>query len=218
MAHGIFCGVRFGISHRPASQNDDTMNTPPTYRITLPLQTIANAAPRAAAVLQEAKAKLGFVPNMYAGMVNSPGLLETYLLGYDRFRSESTFNPVEQEIVFLTVSRKNACAYCLAAHSTIADAFSKVPPDVTDAIRDGSPIADARLQALRLFTEVMWGSRGNPTPEQAAAFLAAGFTERQILEVILALAVKTLSNYTNHLIAPPVDAPFLARAWVPPVR
>jgi len=186
-----------------------------TYKTALAPQTLETAAPRAKAVLEQAKAKLGFIPNMYTGMVNSPGLLETYLLGYEQFRGESTFSSVEQEVVFLTISRENGCAYCVAAHSVIADAFSKVPPAVTDAIRAGTTIPDARLQALGAFTQIMWASRGNPTPEAVAAFLAAGFTERQMLEIILALAVKTLSNYSNHLFATPVDDMFKGRSWAP---
>ncbi|MBI5771205.1 MAG: carboxymuconolactone decarboxylase family protein [Verrucomicrobia bacterium] len=186
------------------------------HKTKLALQTLETAAPRAKAVLEQAKAKLGFIPNMYGGMVNSPGLLETYMLGYDRFRAESTFTAVEQEVVFLTISRENGCTYCVAAHSVIADAFSKVPPAVTDAIRERKTIPDAKLEALSAFTRIMWSSRGKPTPEEAAAFFAAGYDERQILEIILATAVKTLSNYPNHLFATPVDAIFRARKWTPP--
>lgn len=78
-------------------------------------------------------AQSGFVPDMYAGMVNSPGLLEKYLLGYERFRKESGFTPVEQEVVLLTISRFHGCTYCMTAHSMIAAKMSKVPRDVLEA-------------------------------------------------------------------------------------
>ena len=103
------------------------------YKLTLPAKTLENADPKAKVVLEKAKAQVGFIPNMYAGMANSPGLLETYLDGYHRFRKDSGFTPAEQEVVFLTVSRGNGCDYCMAAHSMLADQKSKVAPQVTEA-------------------------------------------------------------------------------------
>lgn len=153
------------------------------------------------------------IPNMYANMVNSPGLMETYAIGYDRFRKNSGFSPVEQEVVFVTVSVLNGCEYCAAAHSFIADKMSKVPQEVTDAIRDGEEIPDARLKALSQFTKVMFEKRGNPSQEDVRAFLEAGYQEKQIMEIILALAVKTLSNYANHIFQTPVDDAFSSRKW-----
>jgi uncharacterized peroxidase-related enzyme len=183
------------------------------YNLSLSPITIENAEPRAKAVLESAKAKLGFIPNMYALMANSPGLLESYLHGYALFREGSGFTPVEQEVIFLTISRENGCDYCVAAHSFIADNMSKVPTAVTDAIRDGGTIPDAKLAALSTVTRIMVESRGRPRRRDVEAFLAAGYTERHILEIILAIAVKTLSNYSNHLFQTPVDSMFATRAW-----
>jgi uncharacterized peroxidase-related enzyme len=150
---------------------------------------------------------------MFGVMANSPGLLDTYVHGYERFRALSGFTPAEQEVVLLAVSRENGCTYCVAAHSFIADRMSGVPQAVTDAIRDGEPIPDARLAALHDFTRTMVAKRGLPDSSDVDAFLAAGYSERQILEVVLAIAVKTLSNYTNHLFHTPVDEVFACRAW-----
>ncbi len=175
----------------------------------------ATAAEPARGLLQDAQARLGFVPNMYTVMANSPGLLETYMRGYALFRQGSGLTPAEQEVVFLTISRENACHYCVAAHSFLADAVSNVPSDVTDAIRDGRPVGDPRLAALSDFTRTMLRSRGLPARAEVDAFVAAGFGERQVLEIVLAIAVKTLSNYANHLFATPVDARFAAREWSP---
>lgn len=183
------------------------------YKLTLPFKTLENADPEAREVLEKAKAQLGFIPNMYAGMANAPDLLATYLDGYARFRKESGFSPAEQEVVFLTISRANGCDYCVAAHSLIADQMSKVPSAVTEAIRDGHPIPDAKLAALNAFTEVMLRTRGLPSNADVLAFLNAGYAERQVLEIILAIAVKTLSNYANHLLHTPLDAMFAGRAW-----
>ncbi len=159
-------------------------------------------------VLENDKAQVGFIPNMYANMVNSPGVLDTYLDGYARFRSDSTFTPVEQEVVFLVISGSNGCGYCTAAHSIIANKMSKVPADVLEASRACKPIADARLAALTTFTQTMFDTRGRPIQADLNSFCSAGFSNRQAHEIVLALAVKTLSNYSNHLFHTEVDETF----------
>jgi len=183
------------------------------YTLTLPALNPDQAAPLAKALLDDAQNKLGFIPNMYRVMANSPGLLATYIDGYNRFRELSRFTPAEQEVVFLAISRENGCTYCVAAHSFLADQMSGVPTAVTDAIRDGTPIPDARLAALHDFTRNMVTQRGLPSQTDVQAFLAAGFSERQMLEVVLAISVKTLSNYANHLFHTPLDSVFAGRAW-----
>lgn len=183
------------------------------YQISLPPQSIENAEPRAKALLESAKAALGFVPNMYALMVNGPGLLETYQHGYAHFREGSGFTMAEQEVIFLTISRENGCDYCMAAHSFVADKMSKVPLAVTDAIRDDLPLPDAKLAALNSFTRTMVAKRGLPSRGEVESFLNAGYTERHILGIVLAIGVKTLSNYSNHLVHTPVDAVFSSRVW-----
>lgn len=186
-----------------------------TAQVKLTAQTVESSKGSAKEMLMTAKAQMGFVPNMYANMVNSPGLLETYLLGYNRFRAESGFSPVEQEVVLLTISRFNACTYCMAAHSMIADKMSKVPADVLEILRMGGSITDAKLATLSSFTRTMLEQRGNPTTAQLNDFKDAGYSDRQVLEIVLAIAVKTLSNYSNHLFHTEVDAPFQKYVWQP---
>ncbi len=132
-----------------------------TYRIKdLALLTIASAEGKARSLLEAAKTKLGFIPNMYGAMANEPALFEAYAVTYDAFRAECGFTAVEQEVIFLAISRENGCAYCMAAHSFVADNMSKVPAGVTNAIRDGQPISDPKLAALAAFTAKMVSSRG----------------------------------------------------------
>jgi uncharacterized peroxidase-related enzyme len=183
------------------------------YQLSLPAITLESADGREQAALEKAKAQVGFIPNMYARMVNSPGLLETYLDGYAAFRKESGFTPAEQEVVFLVISRENGCEYCVSAHSMLADVQSGLAPSVTDAIREGTLIGDTKLAALADFTRTLFHTRGLPSQAAVHAFLSAGYSERQVLEIVLALAVKTLSNYANHLFHTPLDAMFSGRAW-----
>ena len=187
------------------------------FKTSLPLRTKDDADPAVSTPLAQAEAKMGMLPNMYRAMVNLPALLDTYNHGYALFRAEGGFTAVEQEVVLLAISRFNGCHYCVAAHSFVADMMSKVPAEVTDAIRDGRPIADAKLEALREFAHVMTESRGNPTPEQAQAFLDSGYSEQHILGIILAISAKVISNYSNHIFHTELDPAFSARAWQPEV-
>ncbi len=183
------------------------------YQIPLAPLTVETAQGESKLVLEKAVKQVGFLPNMYARMVHSPGLLNTYLDSSAAFRQHSGFTAIEQEVIFLTISRVNGCGYCVSAHSALADMKSKVPAEVTDAIRDGKSIPDAQLSALSQFVEVMVRSRGLPARADVSAFHAAGYTDKQILEVVLAIAIKTLSNYANHLFHTPLDSIFAARAW-----
>ena len=183
------------------------------FKSSLSLRTMEDPNPIVSDPLKAAQAGMGMVPNMYAAMVNLPALLDTYNHGYAKFRAEAGFTPVEQEVVFLAISRFNGCHYCVAAHSFVGDMMSKVPTEVTDAIRNGHTVPDTKLEALRAFAHQMTESRGNPSLKQANAFLAAGYTEEHILGIILAISVKVISNYTNHIFHTELDSGFAARAW-----
>jgi len=159
-------------------------------------------------MLDDARAKLGFVPNMYRNMAINPGLLSTYLHGYEHFREQANFTPPEQEVVFLTISLANGCDYCTAAHSMLAINVSKLSEAHTQALRDGRSLDDPKLEALRRFTHHMWQTRGLPSRTEAEAFKSAGYTDLHVLEIILALAVKTISNYSNHVGHTQVDDAF----------
>lgn len=184
-----------------------------TYKITLAPKTVETSSPAAKEILERTKKELGMIPNMYANMANAPGLLSTYAHGYKLLRSESGFTSAEQEVIFLTISYENQCEYCVAAHSFVADMMSKVPIEVTEAIRNGLPIPDQKLHALSTFTSTMLNKRGNPTKEDVDLFLLAGYTEHHILYIILALSIKTISNYSNHIFNTTVDTVFKAREW-----
>lgn len=186
------------------------------YKVTFATKTLEDADPKARPVLEQAKASMGMIPNMYGNMANSPAMLQNYAQGYSLFREESDFTSVEQEVVFLTISRENECHYCMAAHSFVADNASKVPIEVTNAIRDDDSIADSKLAALVAFTRTMFVTRGHPSKADVANFLQAGYLETHILNIILALAVKTISNYSNHVFDTSVDSAFAGRSWEAP--
>lgn len=169
-------------------------------------------APEAARqTLTDAGQAYGFVPNLLGVMAEAPALVKAYRTLAGLFE-ETSFSPAERQVILLSVSAENACTYCVAAHSVIAG-MQKVPSEVVEAIRDGKPIADRKLEALRRFTESLVASRGWPTEADTTTFLNAGYSRAQVLEVVLGVGFKTLSNYTNHIADTPLDEAFAKASW-----
>ncbi|MBZ0071152.1 MAG: carboxymuconolactone decarboxylase family protein [Gammaproteobacteria bacterium] len=179
-----------------------------------PYHTQDTAPAEARPLLDGARKKYGMIPNLYAKMAEAPALLQAYFQIAELF-SKSGLTAVEQQVVLLTVSRVNGCAYCVGAHSVLAD-MGGVPAAVTDAIRDDTPITDARLEALRQFTARLVEARGWLSDDDIDAFVASGYTPANVLDVVLGVGQKTLSNYTNHLTGTELDAAFAGRAWQAP--
>lgn len=170
------------------------------------IHDIASAPKESAPILDKVSHNLGFVPNLFGVMAEAPALLEAYSTLSGLFH-KSSFTPTERLVVLLAVSAENHCGYCVAAHSTIA-AVQRVPEAVVAAIRDGRPIDDNRLEALRSFARTLVQKRGFASDEDVQTFLTAGYTKRNVLEAVLGVGMKTLSNYTNHLAKTPVDSAF----------
>ena len=122
------------------------------YKMSTPLVELANANEVQKGLLLTAKKENKIIPNMYKAMVNSPVMLETYMYGNKKFRESGGFTSAEQEVVFLTISAENQCAYCMGAHSLLADTVSKVPVGVTEAIRNNTEIPHEKLRSLSEFT------------------------------------------------------------------
>jgi uncharacterized peroxidase-related enzyme len=164
-------------------------------------------------IFENTQKGMGFVPNMYQKMGGNTALLDAYTYSYKSFRANSGLNSVEQEVVFLSVAYENNCEYCMAAHSFVGDMMSKVPLEVTNAIREGKQIPDAKLAALSKLTRSLTANRGIVSQDEIDEFLAAGYSESHVLGVIAGIGVKTLSNYSNHVTSPEVDAAFASRTW-----
>lgn len=178
-----------------------------------PYHTLDSAPEEARPTLQTAIDTFGMLPNLTAKMATSPALAEGYLtLG--RIFERSSLSPVERQVVLLATSRYNVCTYCMGAHSVLAD-MTGVPTGVTDAIRIDRPIPDPKLEALRRFTTCVVDTRGRPEPPEIERFFSAGYGPQQVLDVILGVGLKTLSNYTNHIAGTELDDAFSSRAWEP---
>ncbi|SEN36210.1 uncharacterized peroxidase-related enzyme [Roseovarius tolerans] len=194
------------ISHlTDQSRNKDkTMKNFPTH-------TMDSAPADAKPILQAALKGYGFVPNLYATMAEAPAILEGYTTLSAIF-GKTDLSETERQIILMTNNRLNGCKYCMAAHTTLSQ-MSGVPEDVIMALRNDTPIADSKLEALRQFAIIVNESRGWPAEDQIGTFLKAGYTPQTILEVILGTALKTLSNYTNHVAETDLDPAFAANVW-----
>ncbi len=162
-------------------------------------------------ILSGAEKKLTFIPNLYAIMAESPTTLKAYTGLSDNF-DESSFNATEKQIILLATSFVNSCHYCMAVHSTLAQMF-KVPENIVYSLRNNKPISDAKLEALRQFTLAVVEKKGWATKEDIQKFLSSGYTKAQILEVIVGVTQKTLSNYVSHIVQTPLDAAFEQNKW-----
>ncbi|WP_438396116.1 carboxymuconolactone decarboxylase family protein [Caballeronia sp. DA-9] len=176
--------------------------------------TIETAPDGSKAGLDGAKRAFGFVPNLQAHMAESPALLAGYSALWDLF-SKSSLTPHEQQVVYLTSNFENNCHYCMAGHSALAKMI-KMDAGVIASLRAGTPLPDAKLEALHLFTTLVVRQRGFVPDADVDAFLAAGYTRQNVLEVVLGVATKVMSNYTNHIVHTELDAFMSGNEWTKP--
>lgn len=162
-------------------------------------------------ILESVEKKYGFLPNLMGLLAESPAAAKAYATVSEIFES-SSLTPVEKQVVLLSTSFVNECDYCMSAHSTIAGMVN-MPQDVLQALRTGEPISDAKLEALRRFTTRVVEGRGWLDDAEVKAFLNAGYTRENLLEVLVGVTQKTLSNYTNHLAETPLDDAFAGQKW-----
>lgn len=170
-----------------------------------------NAPEAAQPLLKKAKENYGFVPNLLGVMASSPALLKGYITLSGIF-DETSFSPTERQIILLSASYENGCTYCMAAHSAMAS-MQNVPDHVIEALRNDEPIRDSKLEALRNLTREMVDMRGYPSADTLKAFKAVGYDDSHVLEVVLGVGMKTLSNYTNHMAETPLDEAFEGSRW-----
>jgi uncharacterized peroxidase-related enzyme len=181
---------------------------------TFTVHTLETAPDGSRSLLEGVAKALGFVPNLYAVFAESPAALRGALAMGDAF-SKSTLSPVEQQLVALAVSEANDCAFCIAVHSTLAKAVAKANPELVSATRDRQRLPDSRLDTLVTFTRKIVEQRGFVADTDVAAFLHAGYTRAQVIEVLLGVGMKTFNNYVDHIAHVPLNDEFRAEAWQP---
>lgn len=175
------------------------------------LHTIESAPGKSKALLEQSVKQNGMLPNLHAVMAESPQLLEAYQ-AVGKLFSHSSFNAEELTVVWQTINVEHNCTYCVPGHTGIAHAM-QVNPALTEALRTEAPMPTERLQVLQDTTLSMVRNRGIISEQEVETFFAAGYEQRQLLEIVLGLSQKVMSNYTNHLAQTPVDTRFEQFAW-----
>lgn len=149
------------------------------------------------------KGKLSFVPNIYAYLAKSETALDDFLALQNR---KTSLSNKEKEVVNLVVSQLNGCRYCQSAHTVISKMNGFSEEDVLN-IRQGQDIDDAKLNALAQFTLSASENRGRVSEEAKNAFFAAGFTEANLIDVIIVIGDITITNYIHNIAGFAIDFP-----------
>lgn len=163
------------------------------------------------AIMDAYSERFGFVPNLVSILAESPAALKGYASTYDML-GETAFTPAEQQLIFLAISRANGCRYCVAAH-TMGGKMSGLDDSVIQAVRDGRTLLDPKHAAIADFATKVVDKRGRVSAQDIENFLTAGHSRAQIMEVLLAAATKTISNYMNHIAVTPLDDAFAPMTW-----
>ena len=178
---------------------------------TLKIHTLESAPEGSKSQLEASVKNFGMLPGLHGVLAGSPQALEGYKTLHKLF-TESSFNADELTVVWQSINVEHECHYCVPAHTGIAH-MMKVDAALTEALRNGEALPDAKLQTLQNTTLSIVRNRGVITDSELEAFYAAGYEERHVLDIILGVAQKTISNYTNHIANTPIDAPFQKFAW-----
>ena len=178
---------------------------------TLKVHNIETAPEGSKALLENSQKAYGMIPGLHGVLAGAPKVLEAYQTLHELF-TQTSFNEEELTVVWQTINVEHACHYCVPAHTGIAK-MMKVDEAITEALRNESPLENPKLEALRSMTLTIVRNRGHVTPDELNTFYAAGYEERHVLEILLGLSQKTISNYVNHIANTPVDAGFKKFAW-----
>lgn len=178
------------------------------------LHTVESAPQDAKTRLEGVQEKMGFLPNLFAKMAEAPALLEAYQT-LDAIYSRTSLTPAQQQVALLAISSVNGCSFCVAAHTGGAKA-AKVPEGDIEKLRELKNPDDPKLNAVARFAKHLVEARGWADDAEVQAFLAAGFEKQQLLELVIAVSLKTLSNYTNHIAGTPLNDELKSLEWQDP--
>ena len=176
-------------------------------RLPIPATT-ADAPAASQPMLHAVEKQLGMVPNLFRLIANSPAALDGYLSLSGALAKGSLPAPTRERIA-LAVAELNGCDYCLAAHSYIGANMAKLDPAEIAANRRGHS-TDAKADAAVRFAASIVKARGHVSDEDVHAVKLAGYTDAQVVEIVLHVALNTLTNYVNEVAKTAVDFPAVA--------
>jgi AhpD family alkylhydroperoxidase len=173
--------------------------------------TIPTAPDSSKRTLAEIRKPNNSIPNLMATLANSPVALEGYR-ALEAVWENGSFAPRERQLILLTASAENRGSYCTAAHSTVLKTALRTPAEIVFAIQHHIPVPDAKFNAVVTLVKELVRGRGYARPETIQNFIAAGYRKEQVIELLVGIALKTISNYLDHLSPVPVDRAFAAES------
>lgn len=162
-------------------------------------------------LLEKMQGAYGFIPNLGGVMAESPAMIGSLMALAMNFM-KSSLNPVEQQIVAIATSAFNGCAYCVASHS-MAAVKARMSDQALQAVRSGGVIDDRKLEVLHRYTRTIVEKRGWASDADLQAMIDAGYTKQNILDVNVGVTMKTLTNYTNHIVRTPLNEAYEPQKW-----
>ena len=170
----------------------------------LTLHSLETAPDASKPLVERAIRNNGYLPNLIAVLANAPAALETYLT-VGEINARASLTLAEREVVQITAARLHGCEFCIAGHSAIALKKAALSTADVVALQEGQPTGQARLDAVQAFTAAVIAARGAASGVSLSEFRAAGYGDRQALEVVLGVSLATLCNFANVLAASPVN-------------
>ena len=147
----------------------------------------------------------------YSVISESPEALKAYKSLHNLF-SQTSFSNEERTVIWQTINVENECIFCVPAHTSMAKKMN-VSNVINEALRNETPLPNKKLESLRTFTTLLLRNRGNVSDKEILSFLHAGYSNQNILEIIIGLAQKTISNYVNHVARTPVEKQYEKFSW-----
>lgn len=155
------------------------------------------------AIFETLEKGLGFVPNLYAYYAKNDTALGDYLALQNR---KSTLKAKEREVINLVTSQINGCRYCQSAHTVIGKMNGFTESQVIE-LRKGSASFDSKLDSLVKFTAAVVNNKGKVSEEIKEEFFAAGYSEAHLIDVVIVVGDKVISNYIHNLTGFEIDFP-----------
>ncbi len=172
--------------------------------------TIADAPAATHALLDAVNKQLGVVPNLFRIVANSPAALNGYL-GLSGALAKGSLPAATRERIALAVAEVNGCSYCLSAHSYLASNLAKLDAAEIAANRMGGSTDPKAAAAVRFAADIVT-KRGHVSEEAVRAVKLAGYDDAQLMEIVLHVALNTLTNYVNEVFQTEIDFPLVAAA------
>ena len=170
------------------------------------VHSLDSASEGSRAALEGTLKTIGFIPNLFSVMAESPATLEAYQ-HLSRLFQQTSFNAEELTVVWQTINIEHGCHYCVPAHAAIAD-MMKLDPALTEVLRNEKAMPTDKLQVLHDTAKLLLQKRGVLNDSELQPFYAIGYTQKHLLELVLGVAQKVMSNYINHLADTPLDEAF----------